>query len=131
MGAKLTDFYVLKMNKETKEMYAVKTHGAEFIHKGSLVRVYVDKRHTLHYVDPESGVAFDGYALPFRSGYNEADEKLFLRTAPRFTQWKRFKRYQETIKGNPEEHAVWIRRFEAAPRYETEQEAINDISAGM
>lgn len=124
MGAKLTDFYVLKMNRKTKEMYTVKTHGSEFTHKGCLVRAYIDERHTLLFIDPKTGVVFDKYALPFVEGYDEAKERRFLRNAERYIPRKSFRKYKKTIENNPEAHDVWIRKFEAAPRYETEREAI-------
>ena len=128
MAAKETDFYVLKMNKETGDMYAVKKHGAEFIHKGSPVRVYIDENHVMRYIDPKSGVAFDGYALPFIRNYEKTHEKNFLRSAERYIEWHRFKKYQETIVNNPEAHFYWIRKFEAAPKCETDQEAMNGSS---
>lgn len=131
MSAKLTDFYVLKMNWKTKEMYTVKTHGSEFTHKGCLVRAYIDERHTMFFIDPKTGLTFESYCLPFVPGYDDAIERQYLKRAKRYIQWKPFRKYKKTIENNPEEHAVWIRKFEAAPRYESEQEALDDISKGM
>ncbi len=128
MSAKLTDFYVMKMNAGTGQTYAVKVHGAQFIHKGLLIRAHIDKRHTMHFVDPESGDAIGNYVLPFVRDYSAQIERNYLRTAHRYLQWKDFKRYQKRKEEPTEAYLEWIRRFQKAKKYDSDQEVLDEIS---
>lgn len=125
------DFYVLKENKASGLKYAIREHGAEFTHKGVKVRTYIDKNHTMHFVDPESGRAYASYCLPFIRGYDAEVERTYLRSAKRYLPWKNFRWFQSAKEKKQAEYKGWIRMFHDTKRYESEQEVLDDISKGM
>lgn len=113
---KRANFLVLKSGPDG-DFYKEKVSGVEFMNEGCRIYAYIDKRHTMHFIDPQSGVAFDGYAIPFVRGYDEEKENQILQNAQRYITWITFRNYKKTIKENQSGHAVWIKRFEEAKRW--------------